>query len=715
MGNSQPDTTGKSSGRWRVARRAVAALLRLVRLPLDVVFLTFDFLRLTLWGLVQLGVPIWGRRWQRFGARADADAVSVGTARLRRCTLGRKYGNPVLLKLLVSRAFVVRGQSGRTAWVWEQGAAEAPTTVTRYVTAGLALAMFWGALALPFVVPAVRRALRQHIESFFPAMARTIGARPGPDTRQRAMALCTEADGLFAAGSYREARSKYREVLAVEPGSIAAQLGYGLSALALGLDEDARASLVAVLRDAPGNTRATRGMAQLAYRTGGYRTAVDMLRRFLAAEPDDTEALALLAEAHRHLGELDRALSVAREGLAKTPGDQGLLLAAARVHLDREELDEAEGLFRKAMEGGKAPAGGQIGLARVLRLRGRNAECEAMLEAVLGESPDHPEAATMLVDLWAAQGELARAVELCRQVTERHPENYPLRERQGTLLLARADYDSAYVSAAALLRDQPGNTTALLQLATLFLAKGLPSLAIEHCQAVLRQDSGLEEPHRLLATAYMVKGDPKQAAARLEAILQGRPDDLESLVRLAECQARAGDAAKALTTLEAAAQRHPLSPIPLTELGRHLYAVGQADRALAAFRKAYELAPGEWSTCNNLAQMLASQEKELDLALELATKAFGLASTSPNVADTLGWVYVLKGAYDKAAPLLTFAMVSQADSPMVLYHAAELRARAGDKESALALARRAVELDKDYPDVGRAKLLIEKLSGAGKP
>ena len=707
MEQNQSRAERAPSRRTAAVRPIARGVLRLFRLPFDLLFLTWDYLRFTLWAVLQPWTPLLASRLTRFGPHAASDIIEVSGRRVRRCALARKYGSPALLRLLVPGIFPVRARHGKTVWAWEQGSIQRPSTATRYITLGLGLLLAWGGAALLAAAPASRHAIRRQLARLHHASPRAV-TEPDrdPGLVQR---LCAEGDRLLAAASYREACARYREVLAADPGNAAALLGDGLAALELGLNDEAQANLAAVRRDAPGNSQAAWGLAQLAYRTGTYSTAVDLLRPLSASQPGDVRVQAMLADSLRRLGELDQALAVALAGLQQNPADGKLILTAAAIHVDREDLDEAEKLFRRALEAGETAADGRVGLARLLRIRGRTAECEAALKSVLEDFPDHPEAVLMLVDLWAAQGETTRAADLCAEVTQRHPANYGLRERLGALLLARGDYDGAYVSASTLLREQPGNLVAHLQLATIFVQKGLPSLAIEHCRIVLLQDRGMGETHRILAAAYMMKGDPAQALPPLETILRDFPNDLESLVRLAECQARSGDPMKALDTLAAAAQRHPRSPIPFTELGRRRYALGQPEETLAAFRKAYELAPNEWTTQNNLALTLACQGKDLEQALDLATKAFAQAPTNPNVADTLGWIHVLRGDCREAAPLLTFALVASGNSAQVLYHCAELKARTGDPESAIRLARRAIELGPDYPDVGRARQLVEKL------
>ncbi len=690
--------------------------LRLFRLPFDVLFLTWDYLRFTLWAVLQLWAPLLASRLTRFGPSAATDTIEVSGRRVRRCAQARKYGSPALLRLLLPGIVPLRVQHGRSVWAWEQGSIQRPTTATRYITVGLGLLVVWGMPVFLLVTPVSRHAIRRQLAWLRPAPAAPAApvARPVRD-RAAVESLCAEAGRLLVAASYPEARAKYRDALAADPGNSAALLGSGLAALELGFHDEAETTLALVLRDAPGNHHAAWGLAQLAFQAGNYRKAAGLARQVLVAQPDDVRAQTLLADSLRRLGEPDQALAVALDALTRSPADGKLILVAAEIQVDKENLDEAEALFRRALEAGQTGAAGRIGLARLLRTRGRTADCEVALKSLLQDIPDQPDAVLMLVDLWAAQGATKPAMELCQEVTARCPTSYSVRERYGALLLACGDHDGAYVSASALLRDQPGSAVAHLQLGAIFLQNRLPSLAIEHGQAVLQQGKGLVEAYRLLVGAYMLKGDAVQATECLETLLRGLPNDLESLVRLAECQAYSGARAKAVETLLGTAQRHPLSHIPLAELGGQYYAMDRPAEALAAFRKAHELAPGEWSTQNNLAQALASQAQALDQALALAQEAHGAVPANPSVADTLGWIHVLRGECAAAAPYLAFASAALSNSPAVLYHTAELKARSGDPESALRLARRAVELGAASPDGVRARQLLDKLAAAKKP
>ena len=707
--DSDAPQSRESEPRGRSLWRLLAGgLVRLCRLPFDLLFLTVDYLRLTLWMGMEWRAPLLAARLTGFGPPAALDTIEVSGRRMRRCGLARKYGNPALLRLLLPDLLPVRVQHGKVIWAWEQGSILHPTTPTRYITLGLALALGWGGPALVLAVPVSRHAIRQRLPWLRPAPSATLTQHAR--SREAVAGLCANADRLLAAASYPEARAAYRQALAVDPGNPTALLGSGMAALELGLNSEAEESLNKVLRDAPGNHRAAWGLARLAFQASAYKKAIEALKKVLAAQPDDVPALALLADSHRCLGELDQALAVALDALKRSPADGKLMLTAAGIQVDKENLDEAESLFRKALEAGEKGADGRLGLARLLRTRGRTSECETALRSILQDFPDHPDTAVMLVDLWSTQGATARATEFCREVTQRRPTIYALRERLGGLLIRSGDFDGAFETASALLRDQPGSAMAHVQLASIFLQKGLPSQAIEQCLTILQQGSNPAEAHRLLAAAYMMKRDPVQAMASLETILKALPNDLESLMRLAECQAHTGAAEKAIETLTGAAQRHPLSFVPLAELGRHHFGANRPAEALAAFRKAYEVAPGEWSAQNNLAAMLALQSQELDLALDLARKAYSTAPANPSVADTLGWILVLRGAYAEAEPFLDFAEATLSDSVSPLYHHAELKARTGDRDSALRLARRAIEVGANAPDAARARQLLETLT-----
>ena len=74
-------------------------------------------------------------------------------------------------------------------------------------------------------------------------------------------------------------------------------------------------------------------------------------------------------------------------------------------------------------------------------------------------------------------------------------------------------------------------------------------------------------------------------------------------------------------------------------------------KAKDAYQKALEIKPENPLASNNLAYVMLQSGGNVDMALSLARTARRGMPDSPSAADTLGWVFYQKGAYQSAVDL----------------------------------------------------------------
>jgi uncharacterized protein (TIGR03790 family) len=137
------------------------------------------------------------------------------------------------------------------------------------------------------------------------------------------------------------------------------------------------------------------------------------------------------------------------------------------------------------------------------------------------------------------------------------------------------------------------------------------------------------------------------------------------------------------------------------------------DKAAAHYRAVLEQNPRSVVALNNLAYILADREKRPADALPYAQRAYTLAPGDPNVADTLGWVYLLLGNRVQAGRYLTQAVRGAPFSVDILVHVAALHVEAGDLERARAALDRAQQIDPATATREDVRALKERLESAG--
>ncbi|MEZ4577462.1 MAG: tetratricopeptide repeat protein, partial [Desulfobacterales bacterium] len=135
----------------------------------------------------------------------------------------------------------------------------------------------------------------------------------------------------------------------------------------------------------------------------------------------------------------------------------------------------------------------------------------------------------------------------------------------------------------------------------------------------------------------------------------------------------------------------------------------QPDLAEFHYRKALEINPEFAPAANNLAYLLAEQEKDLDQALRFAQTAAKILPDDPRVQDTLGWVYLKLGFYDQAVREFSDSIRQLPDNATLHYHLGIAYYKKGDTRQAKTALEQALKLDNDFTESERAQEILAEI------
>jgi tetratricopeptide (TPR) repeat protein len=717
--NERPEQNDESSRQESHARREPSKpnpVVALVRLPFDILFLTLDFLRVTWWVITQVPRSLTGMRKHTFKPLTAGGTRNVSGHATRQCALAAKYGNLFMIRLLFPSLRRMVDDDGMTFVSWGKVRSRRPISVGRYLLSAVLVVGFWailvGVLGPQFGADDLLARVRRRITGGQPAQT---AQRPGaPATSQAedpqlAKELVEQAQKSLDEGNVEEARENFSKAARFDPSNVQAQIGLASTARRLGARDSARAAFEKALEVEPDNPQAIVGLADVLHEQGAQKAAIDLLTDLIAKKPGNIRARVLLSESLAAGGNPEGAFAQATAAVELAPSDVDAALALGQAELLRNRLDAAESQFRRAIDLDEHATEAKLGLAKVLNQSRRYPQAEALLLTIISEKPDYLDAVNELVDMYAKTGKTGKALRLAESVTRKNPKAYDLRRRLGALLLTAQRYNELYKEATSLLEDDPGNISAHLQLALMYIQKGLPAIAVEHCRKALAQNANLREAHRVLASAYLADGDTEKAQMELELILRAMPDDLDSLLKMARTYQMQGKNDEALETARKASEKYPDAVEPVIHITQTYYVMENMQEALGYARKAYEMAPDNTLVINNLAALITYTDGDLDEAYSLATKARQREPASPVVAETLGWLYVLRNEPEKGLPLLLFAVQQAPGSPETRYHYAKALHDLGRTKEARAQLEAAFELSNKFLQSDKAAQLLAQI------
>lgn len=168
---------------------------------------------------------------------------------------------------------------------------------------------------------------------------------------------------------------------------------------------------------------------------------------------------------------------------------------------------------------------------------------------------------------------------------------------------------------------------------------------------------------------------------------------------------------QALIQFERAARDPATAALAEIGIGKVEAARGDAERAHGHFQKALALAPGD-ALVRTEVGFQAYREGRIDEALALYRKALELTPDHAGIWNTYGFLQLLAGDNAEAQRAFERSLAIE-PSADVLANLGSLRAQAGEHEAAVALYRRALELDpEDYINWGN---LGDGLLASGVP
>jgi tetratricopeptide (TPR) repeat protein len=150
-------------------------------------------------------------------------------------------------------------------------------------------------------------------------------------------------------------------------------------------------------------------------------------------------------------GKTDEALAVIAEARGSQPDNPQLHFQEAWIHYHAQQWDKAEALFKEVIDQYKSDPdneklvrNSQFSLSNVYVQRGDKAQGEKVLEDVLKEAPDDPQANNDLGYLWADDGRnLEQAKTMIEKALAAEPENPAYLDSMGWVLYRLEQYAEA--------------------------------------------------------------------------------------------------------------------------------------------------------------------------------------------------------------------------------------------------------------------------------
>jgi tetratricopeptide (TPR) repeat protein len=481
-------------------------------------------------------------------------------------------------------------------------------------------------------------------------------------------------DFYVRARKYDQALDQYKQGLQEDPKQ---EVQYQTRIVAvyglLGRKDEALKLAKEVAAKNPKNTIANEAYAALLLQRGtksDLTSSVSELKNLVQRSPTNANLHLDLARAYYGLGNSDGALSESLEALRQNQKLQPARLLAARIYADRGDASKAIDQTENVLGAEPGNVEARLIHARALLRVGQTDNGQSELENLVASVPNLADARLLLGEIYIQRKDVDKAKEQFEKVWTSNPPDYRGYIGLQTIKLYQGQTQDAVQGMETLAEKNPKNDALRLQVAN-----------FKATAAGIDIKSNPERSKQFVTSAI---GD-------LQAYLKESPKSDDAWNQLGVLQRSLAQNDAAMSSFNQAIALNSNNAQAWLNKAVLLDAMGKKKEAADGYNKVLGIDSQNTLAMNNLAFLNAQAKTNLDQAMTLATKAQRQAPNSPDISDTLGYVYYQKNLNTEALQIFRRVVQDNPDNPTFRYHLAMALLKQGDKRSARDEAEKAMK------------------------
>lgn len=389
--------------------------------------------------------------------------------------------------------------------------------------------------------------------------------------------------------------------------------------------EDAQQTLQAAIDKNPEAISPYVGMASIALAQGQQDEADAVLENLHKRLPNSPDAALAIGDFYSQHNKTDQALTEYRRGLSVSPKNIEIKKHMLDLYLETKQIQAAVDLDRDLTKNASKDVMARVDHGRLLLALGKPDEAIIVLQKVVADAADSPEAHYFLAMAYWQNGELARATTILQdtlkispglssvlqalarlslaqsrpsdarsyahELVQRLPANPVNRQLLAEALVRQGQFQAAQEQILIANQLTPNDPTIHLNLAELYSAEKKSTEAQNEFEVALRLD-----PHNAVilekwADFEIAQKEANQAFDRVQQYVSANPNDAHGHLILGVVSSQLRDNKTAQTELERAIEIDPKYTQAYMQLGKLFHAQQQIDRAIASYQKALDLQP----------------------------------------------------------------------------------------------------------------------------
>ena len=484
---------------------------------------------------------------------------------------------------------------------------------------------------------------------------------------------------------------------------------------AIGDLDKSTAEYAVLYRDHPKDMQVQKNYVQLLILKNRLDEASKLNDAILAASANDNEALIYRGQIQIRAGHPSDAAQTLENALKNDP-DNGVAHYHLGIALDQlANPERALEEWRAAVRLRPDLIEAQRALATAAMRQGDMVTLEQTATQIINLQPASPDGYAMRALSKINRKQFASAEEDVKKTIDVAPQSALGYIQLGNLKLVQKQYSEAGKAYQQALDREPSSKDGLSGLMNTYLAESQPDKAISAANLQIAKSPDSSAFYDLLGTAlFNSKKDYDAAEAAFKKSAALDKNNADALLKLGQAQVAKGSPDQALATYRHALQDNPREVMFYILMGELYEHKQDWANAKDAYQKALEIKPENPLASNNLAYVMLQSGGNVDMALALARTARRGMPDSPSAADTLGWVFYQKGAYQSAVDLFQEALKlgekSKApDDATVHYHLGLAYEKTGKNDLARQQLERVLKINPNYSEAADVKKQLAQL------
>jgi tetratricopeptide (TPR) repeat protein len=415
------------------------------------------------------------------------------------------------------------------------------------------------------------------------------------------------------------------------------------------------------------------------------KEALDLVEQVLKINPKDPDALSMRASLALQGGSREQIQSAVNDlnaVVAQRPDNFVVRYEAGRANLAKGDIEQARTQFQEAIKLRSDYIPPKLALGRIYLARRDFAKALQSASEILAIAPTNASAKLLRTSALIGSGDVKSArVELEALVKER-PDGRDAQFQLAMLNFSERRFKEAEDIFTRLNKENPADPRGFMGIVETHMSQGRPAQALSMLQDAVRKSPDRADYRLAMANVAVRAGNLDMAVAEYGKLLEKNPQSPDVHLRLGETYRRRGDMDSAIKHFAKAKELSPNDPVASVQLAMMLEGTGKREEAKPIYEQILKVDPENAIALNNLAFMLADNGTDLDQALTFAQRAKQKFPANPEIADTLGWVYIKKNLSDNAISIFRDLTAKQPNNATYQYHLGLALFQKGEKPEA---------------------------------